>query len=389
MWYNADSMKKGFTLVELLVVVVVLVTLMSITFRIGSVGSETGARSTTVNRLQRLENCLSGYYAAYGSYPPVRLHGSRDYTLAVNAQGIQQVDSDDRSDTLEWERVKAACLSQPVGMSFPYKDQSMRTYVAKISNLLQQRASSSRKADAAFAKYGPSKYAFEALTDASIVSGKSGESDWSHVQVYKFGLLSFLLPRYLVMMGGDNPTSRDSFYDFSVWTQNNQMPCDFESGVPYSSWAAVNSDAADHPWKIAVLSSQAVCARWLVNLEGTLACNTAQSYYGIDLRDTKTSASTLSYDNPDPEVWSAADSQSGSGSNYSQQYVLDCITIKDGWNNDFYYYSPAPHQTYTLWSAGANGKTFPPWVPEEEIRNINGNSTIREWVADDIVQMSN
>ena len=389
MWYNADSMKKGFTLVELLVVVVVLVTLMSITFRIGSVGSETGARSTTVNRLQRLENCLSGYYAAYGSYPPVRLHGSRDYTLAVNAQGIQQVDSDDRSDTLEWDRVKAACRSQPVGMSFPYKDQSMRTYVAKISNLLQQRASSSRKADAAFAKYGPSKYAFEALTDASIVSGKSGESDWSHVQVYKFGLLSFLLPRYLVMMGGDNSSSRDSFYDFSVWTQNNQMPCDFESGVPYSSWAAVNSDAEQNPWKIAVLSSQAVCARWLVNLEGTLACNTAQSYYGIDLRDTKTSASTLSYDNPNPEVWSAADSQSGSGSNYSQQYVLDCITIKDGWNNDFYYYSPAPHQTYTLWSAGANGKTFPPWVPEEEIRNINGNSTIREWVADDIVQMSN
>ena len=34
MWYNARRMKKGFTLVELLVVVVVLVTLMTMTFRL-------------------------------------------------------------------------------------------------------------------------------------------------------------------------------------------------------------------------------------------------------------------------------------------------------------------------------------------------------------------
>ncbi len=71
-------MKKGFTLVELLIVVVVLVTLMTITFRITSVGDESTKRNRTINRMQRLENCLSGYYAAYGSYPPVKLHGSRE-----------------------------------------------------------------------------------------------------------------------------------------------------------------------------------------------------------------------------------------------------------------------------------------------------------------------
>ena len=74
-------MKKAFTLVELLIVVVVLVTLMAVTFRLSSIGSNQTARNKTVSRLQKLENCLSGYYAAFGTYPPVRLHGSRNYTL--------------------------------------------------------------------------------------------------------------------------------------------------------------------------------------------------------------------------------------------------------------------------------------------------------------------
>ena len=43
-----------------------IVTLMAITFRLGNVGSASTYKSRTVNRMQRLENCLSGYYAAYG-----------------------------------------------------------------------------------------------------------------------------------------------------------------------------------------------------------------------------------------------------------------------------------------------------------------------------------
>jgi prepilin-type N-terminal cleavage/methylation domain-containing protein len=78
-------MKKGFSLVEMLIVVTVLVTLMAITFRLRAIGGSSSHRNTTVSRLQRLENCLSGYYAAFGTYPPVKLHGSRNYKLAVSA----------------------------------------------------------------------------------------------------------------------------------------------------------------------------------------------------------------------------------------------------------------------------------------------------------------
>ena len=384
--------KKAFTLVELLVVVVVLVTLMSITFRLGSIGSDTSKRSTTVNRLQRLENCLSGYYAAFGSYPPVPLHGSRDYTLAVNGQGIQQVDSDEHEDTLSWNRVEAACRSQPVGICFPFKSDAMRIYVKQVSNLLRKRATSGRKSDEAFANKPVLMAGFEALYNYGTISGKKSETDWAHVQVFKFGLLSFLLPRYLIMMGGDNSSSRDSFFDMAIWTQNNQLPCQFESGVPYDKWRDVNRAVYDEPWKIALLPSQAACARWLVNLEGTLACNGGQTYYGVSLKNGGEDASSISADNPNPEVYSAGDSQSGSAASYSQQYVTDSITIRDGWGNDFYYYSPAPHQSYVLWSAGANGKTFPPWVPDEEIeklKNAEDRNNAREWLADDIVQMSN
>ena len=69
-------MRKAFTLVEMLIVVVVLVTLMTITFRLGAINTTSSYRNTTISRLQRLENCLSGYYAAFGCYPNVKLHGS-------------------------------------------------------------------------------------------------------------------------------------------------------------------------------------------------------------------------------------------------------------------------------------------------------------------------
>ena len=76
--------RKGFTLIELLVVVVILATLMGIVFRLAGCGDESRKRTKTVQRLQRVENALSGYYAAYGTYPPVPLHGSRSIYLKTN-----------------------------------------------------------------------------------------------------------------------------------------------------------------------------------------------------------------------------------------------------------------------------------------------------------------
>lgn len=363
-------MKKGFTLVELMIVVVVIVTLMGVTFRLAGVGSDSTARNTTVNRLQRLENCLSGYYAAYGSYPPVKLHNSRDFRREAESHGLQK--NNDWAGSLKdnWKSVDAACKAQPIGMTYPFNKQSARDTVRALSQMLME------------ANPGEPLYNFEALLDNSFIDTLRDKTDWQDCQVFKFGVLSYLVPRYLVIMGGDVGSSNNDqiFTRQSSWKVNNQLPPRFEDGVPYANWADVNSAVKDEPWKIAALTSQATTARWLPNLEKQLSTMQDITVYGINLRDEDSEGT-----NP-LDVYSV-----GGADSSSQQFFPDRMTIKDGWGNEFYYCSTPPHQSYTLWSAGKNEKTFPPWVTDEELGQMSGEDrkTVQTWIADDIVQMSN
>lgn len=382
-------MKKAFTLVELLIVVVVLVTLMTITLRIGGIGDETTKRNRTINRMQRLENCLSGYYAAYGSYPPVKLHGSRDFMLSTNGYGLQCMDTDDRESQLVWESVEAACKSQPVAFCCPFS-RNRREFVRALSQLRQQTSSTANPIDN-----------FEALCDNSTVSSWQGKKQWGQVQIFKFGVLSYLLPRYLIAMGGGNSSGdvdHQLFTRQEQWKVNNQLPCRFESGVPYGSWQEVCTDVSDHKWKIAVLQSQAACARWLPNLEKTVATMFGTEVYGVQIQ-----AADDEGQNNQLEIYNAAATGSGGkGSNASGQNVAaNRLTVVDGWGHEFYYYSLPPHQSYTLWSGGPNGKTFPHWIVGSELKKIinqykdlydkNGKKlmSLQEALADDMVQMSN
>lgn len=403
MWYNLLRMKKGFTLVELLIVVVVLVTLMSITFRLAGSGSDSSNRNHTINRMQRLENCLSGYYAAYGCYPPVRLHGTRDYMAEVDTHGIQQIGQKtsglkgesssggvSRASELNWESVRAACRAQPIGMCYPFTKSGVQDYIKKVSDMLIDRSQSS---DPKYADYKKNasvlSKGFRPITDESMVSSKRNDEEWTDVQIFKFGVLSYLLPRYLIMLGGGQ--NMDQLYqNQKSWTANNRLPCRFEDGVPYSSWGALSDDVRKHKWKISVLPSQATCARWLPNLENAIRTQYNCEVYGVQLRDQSDSYANVSAANPNPEVYST-ESQGGKGSNSGDQYVLDGMTIVDGWRNEFYYYSPAPYQSYILWSAGKNGKTFPQWVSDEEIRTLKTDEqkTVQDWKSDDIIKMSN
>ena len=379
-------------------VVVVIVTLMAITFRLGNVGSESTYKSRTVNRMQRLENCLSGYYAAYGSYPPVAIHGSRDYTFDVDGHGVQQVGtgsgSGRHSTDLDWARVQAACRSQPVGFSFPFASQQISDYVDSISDMLMEKANSSEAQYKAYRDNEALKFGFKALNNNSMISQKGNYKDWSRVQVFKFGLMSYLLPRLLVALGGQSGGSVPSgfeqlFTKQKQWTMNNELPCDFSTGQPYDSWSAVLSDYWNRSdrWKISALPSQSICARWLPNLEGIIA-GTRKTIYGVSLHDPLFGTTAVTADTVYPQLYSAGESQSG-GSNYSQQYLLDGLTVRDGWGNEFYYYSPSPHQSYTLWSSGPNGRTFPPWVTDEELSQLRERATVQSWIADDIVHMRN
>ena len=390
-------MKKAFTLIVLLIVVAVLVTLMGLMFKLGAIGKDSYRRTWTISRMQKLENCLSGYNAAFGSYPPVKLHGSRSINFVVDhkdkdyGHGIQ---TDDRSDVdwnneaKAWKQVKAACLAQPVACRFPFPDdESYRKYIRGISDEMQRRANSKNSRFRKFqeAKRNGKEYKFNSgnETPGNI---PNDESSWRKVQLFKFGVMSFLLPRYLVMMNGN-----EAFLTYAQWDASNpELPKDPYSGDNDLSWNEVRSliraegkdtkrYQADFA-KVANIPSQSVCARWMPNLAGVCYANHDYNLFGINIREPYTGE--LSVDNYGIEVFSASGGT-------DQQYVLDVITMKDGWANDFYYYSPSPYQRYILWSGGPNGKTFPPWLTRGSIKNATAQKRISEWIKDDIIHMSN
>ncbi|MBQ5531567.1 MAG: type II secretion system protein, partial [Kiritimatiellae bacterium] len=93
---------RGFTLVELMITIGVMVVLMGIVFRLAGISGDGRRKATTVSRLHRLENCLSGYYAAFGSYPPVKLHASRDIFKKVSDFGEQNSNGTSQGNISNW-----------------------------------------------------------------------------------------------------------------------------------------------------------------------------------------------------------------------------------------------------------------------------------------------
>ena len=396
--------RNAFTLIEMLIVIVVLVTLMSITFRLSSLGSESERRITTITRLQRLENCLSGYHAAFGSYPPVQLHGSQDIYLAVDDHGIQtssrnEAVLDDNDETRAWLQVKAACAAQPIDCRYPFPEGYSERIIA-ISEEMKERANSN---DSDYREYWSNPSVQKRLS-AGFDDGVSGEigrhsnnkqyTQWVDVQLFKFGLLSYLLPRYLIMMNGDE----EFFEDFAQWTENNTRPCNPYTGDQYSTWRMVKelADASDSNnsstakegiHELAAIPSQAVCARWMPNLENICACNynMRSKTFGVEIRDTRFPG-LLRVEDPYIEIFSPE-----GGSSTSGQYILDGVTVFDGWHRPFFYYSPQPYQTYTIWSAGQNGKTFPPWIDRTTLqsKSTTARERVANWIVDDIIHMSN
>lgn len=393
--FMIHNSRRGFTLIEMLIVVVVLVTLMSITFRLMNIGESSDARVTTVMRLQKLENCLSGYYAAFGSYPPVQLQGSQDFNYEVGGQGIQ---SDQRKEINwsnqgeAWQQVKAACLAQPVAARFPFPD-GFSDQVRDVSEEIKERINSDDeeyaylKEDSAYAnRLAVLQQGFDNISDNP---GRFGgrdqtETDWREIQIFQFGLMSYLLPRYLFMMNG--PEHFFQGKGVAQWNGNNTLPSDPFLGDQYQSWKEVKQDAERDSnelgyMQIANIPSQTACARWMPNLENTCKCNHNYRFFGIYIRNRGSL-----YASPNIQIFSPT---KGATSGTSGQYILDSITVEDGWFRDFYYYSPPPYQSYTLWSAGPNGKTFPPWVSRTDIDNSLAKELIANWTADDIIHMAN
>lgn len=84
---NHASRASGFTLLEMLVVILIIVVLMGIVFRLARVSTGAGASSDTTARLEALKAALEEFYAEYGMYPPVAVdNGVQGLTFSYPAR---------------------------------------------------------------------------------------------------------------------------------------------------------------------------------------------------------------------------------------------------------------------------------------------------------------
>ena len=390
---------RGFTLIELLIVVVVITTLVGLVFRLAGVGEDQAKRNKTIARMQKLEFALSGYYAAFGSYPPVQLHGTRDIFADVNDHGIQRSSGGTQESRLNWVRVRAACLSQPVACEFPYNGESE---IARESARLLARS---------FADNGGT---WGSIGNFDILENNEGRLSryakspaWQDVQIFKFGVMSFLLPRYLFMLAGPKELY-DSDSLNAQWKSQNDLSSlfRFSNGKRmFDKWEKVQEYTLQHENDartgnarnydnenyrgILMQPSQAVCARWIQALDGIVSGG--RKFYGVD---TSLDHGDVSYHNhgdcSQPNLWMlSAVYAPGESRNdtFNNQYILDGMTVRDGWGMDLFYYSPPPYQGYRLWSAGPDGKTIPPWIDPANL-DADNRKTAADWMADDIVGLS-
>jgi prepilin-type N-terminal cleavage/methylation domain-containing protein len=386
-------MKRGFTLIELMIVIAVLVTLMAITFRIANSVSDTEARTMTITRMQRIENCLSGFHAAFGCYPPVKLQGNRSF------RG-QEESINWGNESEAWRWVREICRSQPVGCRFPFSE-GMSGFIRELSDLIASAASSGEYEEV-FKDQDMQEWAaagFASAGDSAIegrLSSKKDEVLWSELKLFQYGMMSYLLPRYLVMMGGSSRYFESDGY--AQWTKNNDKSCDPFTGRTIE-WTEVYEWAKDHRnglknenvVKLLLMPSQAACARWMPNLEGICRCDTDLNLFGVHIKSTSDRDigifDSIAVEALAPMVRSACFTPDGNGS-YRDQYVLDEVTVNDGWGNEFYYYSRSPHQSYTFWSSGPDGRTFPPWIARDQLSGQELDLAAK-WTKDDITHMSN
>jgi len=424
-------MKRAFTLIEMMIVVAILAILMTITFRLTGSGDNDKKRVNTIVTMQKIENCLSGYYAAFGSYPPVALQGSRDIYCQVQNGGQTGQQQQGKLKDIS-AQVQAACRSQPFGCEYPPSPNEkveIEKWAFNDSDSMKARVSGGK-----YKHYGQDQYQYafafqgnltepnpeEDFTDAFPRKGSKNLRTWQQVQLFRFGVMSYLLPRYLFMLRGDSEWISKGDVCLQ-WADANEMPSDPLEGVSFSDlqqaggpgeegdsgWELMQEWAGGHEegsssqtesseekfnrMRVANIPSQAVCARWMPNLEGLCMTTISETFFGINI----TGSSWLRKDNGfttdqgDPYAVLPPDVMPIHTAPNGTPYCLGWMTIYDGWNQEFFYYSLPPYQSYTLWSSGPNKKTFPPWIPLDELDDDDDIKTAAEWKADDIAHMSN
>jgi len=318
---------RGFTLIEMMVVIAVIGIMIGGVFRLLSAAGTGNKRAETISRLEKVQNALSGFYAEFGTYPPVPQHGSPDPFVA------EENGTEKPAGTLSSVNANRAAACQPVAFCYP-SARSLDDYIAL-------------------------RYETDKIVSANVALGPNAaartESDWSGVRIFQFGLMSYLMPR-VELMGGEELTRPNpntdmtpdlNFFSSRQWQKHN-------AGALAAQRARENH----------------AVARWLPNFEKCIVGGPAD-LMGIDTREPNTDSYNF-VKQSDPK-------------SPSLTYMLQSISVRDGWGREFYYHSMAPYQSYRIWSAGPDGLTFPPWISLEGLSSAD-RKKVTGWLKDDIAR---
>ena len=320
---KAVSSVAAFTLIEIMVVVALVGIMIAGVFKLISAAGRSNQRATTVQRIQKLENALSGFYAEYGTYPPVERHDSPDPRITT--------EDDSNNDATGFaDRCKRAAASQPVSYEFPCKKRDDKW----LELWFKTRGRDVVSANQAVGAYN------------------KNEPAWKDTKGIKLGLLSYLLPRLQVMAEFNSSYGMDS--------QGGPDPAFFE----LSQWSKYNN-ASPGNYREQLERETVACSRWLLNFEEMIAGG--GKVLGVSLGDKRHGVSPVTYKMKN-----------------GQRIGLMSTTILDGWDRPLYYQSLPPYQSYRVWSAGPDGNTFPPDFPMD-LLSSDERRDVSEWIKDDIV----
>jgi len=345
--FNKFRDRGAFTLMELMIVLVIIGILIASVFKLFSAVSENTRRAQTKARMERLQNAISGFYSSYGTYPPVPQYSNPDPFNASDDRG------DDGGKDIPWSGAgKAnaaiwAARSQPVSFEYPYP----QTYDEFVNE-----------------KYGP--MGIGSANEVYYNADTYKESLWEDVKMFKFGLMSFLLPRvYMVGIPAkgasfDKSQPLDKFFKSEQWMHHNKTS---RIGAN-SSEKLLNALRGQYEQELREV------AKWIPNLEGIVSGNAP----------TVLDTTLFGGGNVNDSIGGGSDNFRGVYAKGGQKTILFCTTVVDGWGNDFFYYSAPPYQSYRIWSAGEDGKTFPPWVPLESLSS-DDLKLVSAWTKDDVV----
>jgi prepilin-type N-terminal cleavage/methylation domain-containing protein len=268
--------RRGFTLLEMLVVVVIIAILAGLVFYLIKGAGARMARAQTVVHVQKVRSALEEFFAEYGQYPPVQV-----YNTAADANIID---------------------GAVVG------EQLFRYEYATTNGLM------------AYALMGNGQW------DVAYGRLKGTLKDNRDFPVFRFGLMSYLVPRY------EGYAKNAYSTDFAeLFTANTQWTNAASGNYVPDSGPDANKPM-DQP------RDRRACRRWEpILFDPNITYSDEQQRGPYD-----ENSDALRTDLPfgAPSTWG---------------YINYFITVRDGWNRDLHYRSVPPYESYDVWSAGPDG----------------------------------